>query len=128
MAENPYQREHDDLIASIRGTGPHRFDADYGATSSMTAVMGRMATYSGQLVTWDEADQVRVATRPGTLRLGRRPADQSRRQRRLRRRRPRRNAGLVTAKFERVNSRQPESDSKGTSMTRYCVHSARGHE
>jgi predicted dehydrogenase len=53
--DNPYQREHDDLMASIRGDGPHAFDGDHGATSSMTAVMGRMATYSGQVVTWDEA-------------------------------------------------------------------------
>ncbi len=27
----------------------------YGATSSFTAVLGRMATYSGQIVKWDEA-------------------------------------------------------------------------
>jgi len=53
--DNPYQQEHDDLVASILGTGPHRFEGDYGAISSMTAVMGRMATYSGQVVTWDEA-------------------------------------------------------------------------
>ena len=42
-------------MASIRGTGPYRCEGDYGATSSMTAVMGRMATYSGKLVTWDDA-------------------------------------------------------------------------
>jgi predicted dehydrogenase len=53
--DNPYQREHDDLVASIRGDGPHAFDGDHGATSSMTAVLGRMATYSGQLIAWDEA-------------------------------------------------------------------------
>jgi myo-inositol 2-dehydrogenase / D-chiro-inositol 1-dehydrogenase len=53
--QNPYQLEHDDLMASIRGAGPYRFEGDYAATSSMTAVMGRMATYSGKLVTWDEA-------------------------------------------------------------------------
>jgi predicted dehydrogenase len=53
--ENPYQREHDDLMASILGSGPYRCEGDYGATSSMTAVLGRMATYSGQQVTWDEA-------------------------------------------------------------------------
>lgn len=53
--DNPYQREHNDLMASIRGDGPYTFDGDHGATSSMTAVMGRMATYSGQMVTWDEA-------------------------------------------------------------------------
>lgn len=55
VKENPYRREHDNLFASIRGTGPYRLDAEYGAVSSMTAVLGRMATYSGQLVTWDEA-------------------------------------------------------------------------
>jgi len=27
----------------------------HGAVSSMTAVLGRMATYSGQVVKWDEA-------------------------------------------------------------------------
>ena len=53
--DNPYQREHDDLMASIRGTGPHVFEGDYGATSGMTAVLGRMATYSGRMVSWDEA-------------------------------------------------------------------------
>ncbi|MGA2032555.1 MAG: Gfo/Idh/MocA family oxidoreductase [Thermoguttaceae bacterium] len=52
---NPYQREHDDLMASIRGSGPYRCEGDYGATSSMTAVLGRMATYSGQSVSWQEA-------------------------------------------------------------------------
>lgn len=53
--DNPYQQEHDDLMASIRGDGPYRFEGAYGATSSMTAVMGRMATYSGRVVTWEEA-------------------------------------------------------------------------
>lgn len=53
--DNPYQREHDELMASIRGDGPHVFDGDHGATSSMTSVMGRMATYSGQVITWEEA-------------------------------------------------------------------------
>ncbi len=53
--QNAYQREHDDLMASIRGGGPYRCEGDYGATSGLTAVMGRMATYSGKVVTWDEA-------------------------------------------------------------------------
>jgi len=53
--ENPYQQEHDHLFASIRGTGPHCFDGDHGADSSMTAILGRMATYSGRVVSWDDA-------------------------------------------------------------------------
>ena len=51
-------------LASIRGTGPHRFDADYGATSSMTAVLGRMATYSGQQVPWDDAVRSELQVAP----------------------------------------------------------------
>ena len=72
--DNPYQQEHDDLFASVRGSGPYRFEGDYAATSSMTAVLGRMATYSGQLITWDEAVKSDLALGPGTLRLGRKSA------------------------------------------------------
>jgi predicted dehydrogenase len=64
QADNPYQREHDDLMASIRGNGPYRMEADYGATSSMTAVMGRMATYSGQLLTWEQATRSELRLAP----------------------------------------------------------------
>jgi predicted dehydrogenase len=66
---NPYQQEHDDLVASILGTGPYRMEADYGATSSMTAVMGRMATYSGQLVTWEQATGSELRLAPKTYSL-----------------------------------------------------------
>ena len=30
-------------------------NAEYGAQSTMTAILGRMATYSGQVVKWDDA-------------------------------------------------------------------------
>ena len=43
-----------DLIAAIR-SGQQYNEAHYGATSSMTSVLGRMATYSGKVVKWDEA-------------------------------------------------------------------------
>ena len=66
---NPYQREHDDLMQSIRGTGAYRCEGDYGAESSMTAVMGRMATYSGQQVTWEKAIQSDAHIVPKTYAL-----------------------------------------------------------
>ena len=47
-------QEHMDLIAAIRSNEKHN-EGHYGATSSFTAVLGRMATYSGQVVNWDEA-------------------------------------------------------------------------
>ncbi|QHT70106.1 Gfo/Idh/MocA family oxidoreductase [Rhodocytophaga rosea] len=51
---DPYQTEHDELFAAIRN-GKTINDAEYGAKSTMTAIMGRMATYSGQVIKWDEA-------------------------------------------------------------------------
>lgn len=49
-----HQQEHFDLLKVIREGTPHN-EGYYGATSSMTAVLGRMATYSGQIVKWDDA-------------------------------------------------------------------------
>jgi predicted dehydrogenase len=46
--------EHADLIRAIHN-GDKQNDGWYGATSSFTAVFGRMATYSGQEVDWDDA-------------------------------------------------------------------------
>jgi predicted dehydrogenase len=52
---NPYQQEHNELFAAVRA-GEYRLDdTEYGAQSTMTAILGRMATYSGQFITWDEA-------------------------------------------------------------------------
>lgn len=52
--KNPYQVEHDELFAAIRN-GNYINNAEYGAKSTMSAILGRMATYSGQQVTWDDA-------------------------------------------------------------------------
>lgn len=52
--KNAYQVEHDDLFDAIRNNKPFN-EAEYGATSSMTAVLGRMATYSGKEIEWDAA-------------------------------------------------------------------------
>ena len=51
---NPYNQEHVDLVKAIlKGTKLN--DGWHGAAASMTAVLGRMATYSGQIVRWDDA-------------------------------------------------------------------------
>ena len=51
---NPYQVEHDKLFASIRN-GDVISDTENGAKSTLTAILGRMATYSGQVITFDQA-------------------------------------------------------------------------
>jgi predicted dehydrogenase len=52
---NPYQTEHDELFAAI-AKGEYKYaDAENGAYSTMTSILGRMATYSGQIIDWDKA-------------------------------------------------------------------------
>jgi predicted dehydrogenase len=51
---NPYGQEHTDLIASIRAGKPYN-ELKEVSESTLTAIMGRMATYTGKLVTWEEA-------------------------------------------------------------------------
>ena len=51
---NPYQVEHDDLFAAIRANRSYN-EVENGAHSTLTAIMGRMATYSGKEVDWDSA-------------------------------------------------------------------------
>jgi hypothetical protein len=63
---NPYQVEHDRLFASIRSNGVIS-DAENGAMSTMTAIMGRMATYSGKVITLEEAMKSNLALVPQDL-------------------------------------------------------------
>ncbi|QDT09714.1 Gfo/Idh/MocA family protein [Planctomycetes bacterium K23_9] len=51
---SPYQVEWNELVESILTDRQHN-ETDYGASSTMTAIMGRLATYSGKEITWDEA-------------------------------------------------------------------------
>jgi len=59
---DPYQREHDDLFEAIVKDLPYN-EAERGAMSTMTAIMGRMAGYSGQKIEWDDAikSEIRMA-------------------------------------------------------------------
>lgn len=52
---NPFQSEHDELFAAI-AKGEFKFsDAENGAKSTMTSILGRLATYTGNVVEWDLA-------------------------------------------------------------------------
>jgi predicted dehydrogenase len=52
---NPYQVEHDELFAAV-AAGDYKYaDAENGAYATLTSIMGRMATYTGKEITWDEA-------------------------------------------------------------------------
>lgn len=51
---NIYQTEHDRMFEAIRKNEPIN-NGDYMAKSTLLAIMGRMATYTGQRVTWEQA-------------------------------------------------------------------------
>jgi predicted dehydrogenase len=51
---NLYQTEHDELFASIRNGRPIN-NGEYMANSTLVAIMGRMAAYTGQAITWEMA-------------------------------------------------------------------------
>ena len=49
-----YQREHEEMFAAIRAGTPIN-DSPWMCTSVLMAIMGRMAAYTGQVVTWEMA-------------------------------------------------------------------------
>src|SRR5262249_40437161 len=60
---NPYQVEHDDLFASIRSGNPIN-EGHAGAISSMTAILGRLCTYSGKKIEWEDAIASNISLQP----------------------------------------------------------------
>lgn len=65
----PYIEEHRDLIAAIRGGKPYN-ELEAVAESTLTAILGRMAAYTGQKVTWEQALNSEEALMPAKLEWG----------------------------------------------------------
>lgn len=63
---NPYVQEHTDLIESIRSGKPIN-ELKTVAESTLTAIMGRMAGYTGKPVTWAQALASKQETMPPNL-------------------------------------------------------------
>ncbi len=63
--KNSYQLEHDHLFEAIRNDTPYN-EAERSAYSTLFAMMGRMAAYTGKEITWDEAlnDPTEIAINP----------------------------------------------------------------
>lgn len=67
-----YQREHDELFASIR-TGRPINEGISMSHSTLLAIMGRMAAYTGEVVTWERAMESQENLNPEPFTLGDRP-------------------------------------------------------
>ena len=59
-----YQKEHDVLFDAIR-TGKEHNEAVNGAHATLTSILGRMCTYSGQEITWEQALNSKRVLAPG---------------------------------------------------------------
>ncbi len=52
--DDMYQNEHDEMFAAIRERRPIN-NGEYMCNSTLMAIMGRMAAYTGQTITWEQA-------------------------------------------------------------------------
>lgn len=72
---NPYVLEHRNLIEAIKG-GPYINEGRQVAETTLTAIMGRMAAYTGQEITWDQALKSQQSLMPEKLEFGPLPVPQ----------------------------------------------------
>ena len=63
-----YQEEHDTLFGAIR-KGEVVNDGEWMSTSTMLAILGRTAAYTGQRITWDDALQSKTDLAPDDLKF-----------------------------------------------------------
>src|SRR3989442_14656471 len=67
-----YQTEHDELFASIRAGRPIN-NGDYMTKSTLMAIMARMAAYTGQEITWQQAMNSKEDLTPARYEWGKMP-------------------------------------------------------
>lgn len=61
---NPYQSEHDELFEAI-SKGKYQFaDTENGAKATLVSIIGRMATYSGQIIDFEQALNSGISIQP----------------------------------------------------------------
>ena len=66
---NPYEQEHQDLIASIRAGKPLN-EAKAVAESTLLGIMGRESAYSGRTIEWEQVLNSPTRLGPETYQFG----------------------------------------------------------
>jgi predicted dehydrogenase len=64
-----YQAEHNEMFASLRAGKPIN-NAENAVGSTLLALMGRMAAYTGEVITWEKAMESQESLVPSTLDWG----------------------------------------------------------
>lgn len=72
-----HQVEHDHLFQALLAGSPYN-EVDNTLDSTMTAILGRMASYSGQIVTWEQAVESELDLAPDELTWDTKPPVQPR--------------------------------------------------
>jgi predicted dehydrogenase len=67
--DDMYQNEHNELFASIRAGKPIN-NGEYMCQSTLMAIMGRMATYTGEVITWNMAVNSKEDLSPAKYEFG----------------------------------------------------------
>ena len=109
-----YLAEHQALFAAIRSGNPLNNGA-YMAKSTMLAILGRMATHSGQTIAWDDALRSELKLAPSATRwtLRRRPC-------------PTKPASILSPFPASPSSRYHQNRSKKSNMSNESLFSRRG--
>jgi predicted dehydrogenase len=69
---NMYQNEHDEMFAAIRAGKPIN-NAEQAAYSTLLAIMGRDAAYTGETITWEQAMESKESLAPASYTWGEAP-------------------------------------------------------
>jgi len=69
VAVSPYIQEHMHLVWAIR-TGNYVNEAEQTAYSTLTAIMGRTAAYTGKMISWDEILKMDMNLGPSKIEFG----------------------------------------------------------
>ncbi len=72
---SPWQAEHYPFFDAIRNNKDYN-EAERGALSTMTAILGRMATYSGRIIEFDKALNSELVLAPDTISWDAKPKPQ----------------------------------------------------
>ena len=64
-----YQSEHNEMFAALRDNKPIN-NAEQAVGSTLLALMGRMAAYTGEVITWDQAMNSQESLVPSTIAWG----------------------------------------------------------
>jgi hypothetical protein len=66
---NMYQHEHNELFESIRAGKPIN-NGEFMTKSTLMGIMGRYATYTGEVITWDKLLKSNDDLMPAKLEFG----------------------------------------------------------